>query len=150
MWNVGMIHCNMHTSGQWACDSTSSIPRACSGLTTYKLFVLEPFTMHFFFSSHFASMANAEYIESIHHNSCTSTHQMHDKWHKHNIEENHPWHLKTAFAPSLMNIGETRRFKKYEWFPWILGWHKIDFGGVHLRSLTWRKNQTYHKRTIRK
>ena len=31
---------------------------------------------------------------------------------EHNIEENRPWPLKTALAPSLMNIGETRGFKK--------------------------------------
>jgi hypothetical protein len=33
-------------------------------------------------------------------------------YHKYSIEENRPWPLKTALAPSLMNIGETRGFKK--------------------------------------
>ena len=31
---------------------------------------------------------------------------------EHSIEENRPWLLKTALAPSLMNIGEIRGFKK--------------------------------------
>ena len=31
---------------------------------------------------------------------------------EHIIEENRPWPLKTALAPSLMTIGETKGFKK--------------------------------------